>query len=79
MTGVAHRPGVGRARAPRRGSAGHGYRIEHLSPLKRGMFVSGITELGTPILLLHGLADNHSRRSFFNSANGPVFSRMSWR
>ena len=48
------------ARAPRRGSAGHGYRIEHLSPLKRGMFVSGITELGTPILLLHGLADNHS-------------------
>src|SRR5699024_9760032 len=48
------------ARSPRRGPVGHGYRIEHLSPLKRGMLVSGVTELGTPILLLHGFADNHS-------------------
>lgn len=48
------------ARKPRRGAVGHGYRIEHLSPLKRGMLVSGVAELGTPILLLHGLADNHS-------------------
>ncbi|MGO1165615.1 MAG: lipase family alpha/beta hydrolase [Janibacter sp.] len=47
-------------RPPRRGTGGHGYRIEHLSPLKRSMLVSGVTELGTPILLLHGLADNHS-------------------
>lgn len=47
-------------RPPRRGAVGHGYRIEHLSPLKRGMLVSGVTELGTPTLLLHGLADNHS-------------------
>lgn len=48
------------ARRPRRGPVGQGYRIEHLSPMQRGMFVSGVTELGTPILLLHGLADNHS-------------------
>src|SRR5699024_4880931 len=47
------------ARRPRRGPVGQGYRIEHLSPMQRGMFVSGVTELGTPILLLHGLADNH--------------------
>lgn len=48
------------ARTPPRGAVGHGYRIEHLSPVQRGMYVSGVTELGTPILLLHGLADNHS-------------------
>lgn len=48
------------ARRPHRGPVGQGYRIEHLSPMQRGMFVSGVTELGTPILLLHGLADNHS-------------------
>lgn len=48
------------ARTPRRGTAGHGYRVEHLSPLKRGMLAAGVTELGTPILLLHGFADNHS-------------------
>lgn len=47
-------------RAPRRGGPRHGYRIEPLSPVQRGMLVSGVTEVGTPILLLHGFADNHS-------------------
>lgn len=47
-------------RRPRHGPVGHGYRIEPMSPVQRGMFVSGVTELGTPILLLHGFADNHS-------------------
>lgn len=47
-------------RAPRRGGDRHGYRIEHLSPVQRGMLVNGVTEVGTPILLLHGYADNHS-------------------
>lgn len=48
------------ARAPRRGSPRHGYRVEHLNPVQRGMLVNAVTEVGTPILLLHGLADNHS-------------------
>lgn len=48
------------ARAPRRGGPRHGYRIEHLSPVQRGMLVNAVTEVGTPILLLHGFADNHS-------------------
>lgn len=48
------------ARAPRRGLPRHGYRIEPLSPVQRSMLVSGVTEVGTPILLLHGFADNHS-------------------
>lgn len=48
------------AMAPKRGSAGHRYRIEHLSPVQRGRVVTGVAESGTPILLLHGMADNHS-------------------
>lgn len=48
------------ARPPRRGVEGHGYRIENLPPLQRGMVASGVAESGTPILLVHGMADNHS-------------------
>ncbi len=47
-------------RAPKRGLVGHTYSLEHLTPLQRGMHVAAGTELGTPILLLHGFADNHS-------------------
>lgn len=47
-------------RPPRRGTEGHGYRIENLPPLQRGMVASGFVESGTPILLVHGMADNHS-------------------
>lgn len=48
------------ALAPKRGTGTHQYRIEHLSPLQRGRMVHGIAESGTPILLVHGMADNHS-------------------
>jgi pimeloyl-ACP methyl ester carboxylesterase len=39
---------------------GHGYRIEHLPPLQRGLVISDIVAAGTPILLVHGLIDNRS-------------------
>jgi pimeloyl-ACP methyl ester carboxylesterase len=38
----------------------HGYRIEHLGPVQRGLVISDIEAAGTPILLLHGMADNRS-------------------
>ena len=38
----------------------HGYRIEHLAPVQRGLVISDIEAAGTPILLLHGMADNRS-------------------
>lgn len=65
-------------RAPRRGTEGHGYRMEHLSPVQRGMLVS-VAEAGTPILLLHGMADNHSiftllRRSLLRRGFSRVFA-----
>lgn len=67
------------ARAPRRGGPRHGYRIEHLSPVQRGRLVTDVTEAGTPILLLHGMADNHSiftllRRGLLRRGFSRVFS-----
>lgn len=68
------------ARAPRRGGVGHGYRIEHLTPRQRGMVLAGgVSELGTPILLLHGFADNHSifalmRRGLLRRGFSQVFA-----
>ncbi|MEO7234103.1 MAG: alpha/beta fold hydrolase [Lapillicoccus sp.] len=38
----------------------HGYRIEHLGPVQRGLAISNLEAAGTPILLLHGMADNRS-------------------
>src|SRR3954451_4187507 len=38
----------------------HGYRIEHLPPVQRGLVISDIEAAGTPILLVHGMADNRS-------------------
>jgi pimeloyl-ACP methyl ester carboxylesterase len=38
----------------------HGYRIEHLGPVQRGLVISDIEAAGTPILLIHGMADNRS-------------------
>jgi pimeloyl-ACP methyl ester carboxylesterase len=38
----------------------HGYRIEHLGPVQRGLVISDIEAAGTPILLVHGMADNRS-------------------
>ena len=37
-----------------------GYRIEHLGPVQRGLVISDIEAAGTPILLVHGMADNRS-------------------
>jgi pimeloyl-ACP methyl ester carboxylesterase len=67
------------ARAPRRGGPRNGYRIEHLSPVQRGRLVTDVTEAGTPILLLHGMADNHSifallRRGLLRRGFSRVFS-----
>lgn len=44
----------------RAGKPGHGYRIEHLPPVQRGLVISNLEAAGTPILLLHGMADNRS-------------------
>jgi pimeloyl-ACP methyl ester carboxylesterase len=38
----------------------HGYRVEHLPPVQRGLVVSDVEAAGTPILLVHGMVDNHS-------------------
>lgn len=38
----------------------HGYRIEHLPPVQRGLLVSDVEAAGTPILLVHGMVDNRS-------------------
>jgi pimeloyl-ACP methyl ester carboxylesterase len=38
----------------------HGYRLEHLAPVQRGLVISDIEAAGTPILLVHGMADNRS-------------------
>ncbi len=39
---------------------GHGYRIEHLPPVQRGLVIHDVEAAGTPILLVHGLIDNRS-------------------
>src|SRR5580765_1556145 len=38
----------------------HGYGIEHLPPVQRGLLISDLEAAGTPILLVHGLVDNRS-------------------
>ena len=37
-----------------------GYSIEHLPPVQRGLVISNVEAAGTPILLVHGMADNRS-------------------
>ena len=37
-----------------------GYRVEHLPPIQRGLLISDVEAAGTPILLVHGMADNRS-------------------
>ncbi len=46
--------------AARTPQTAHGYRIEHLPPVQRGLVISNVEAAGTPILLVHGLVDNHS-------------------
>ena len=38
----------------------HGYRVEHLPPIQRGLVISDVEAAGTPILLIHGMVDNRS-------------------
>jgi pimeloyl-ACP methyl ester carboxylesterase len=38
----------------------HAYRVEHLPPVQRGLVISDVEAAGTPILLVHGMADNRS-------------------
>ena len=37
-----------------------GYRVAHLPPTQRGMVINNMEAAGTPILLIHGMADNRS-------------------
>lgn len=37
-----------------------GYRIEDLAPVQRGLAIHDVEAAGTPILLVHGMADNRS-------------------
>ncbi|WP_427383709.1 esterase/lipase family protein [Janibacter sp. G56] len=42
-------------------ATGHrGYRVEDLTPSQRGLLIADVEAAGTPILLLHGMIDNHS-------------------
>ena len=39
---------------------GHGYGIEGLRPVQRGLMIGDVEAAGTPILLVHGMIDNRS-------------------
>lgn len=43
-----------------RRDAAHGYRLEHLPPVQRGLLIGDVVAAGTPILLVHGMVDNRS-------------------
>jgi pimeloyl-ACP methyl ester carboxylesterase len=42
------------------GNAGHGYSVERLPPIQRGLVIGDVEATGTPILLVHGMIDNRS-------------------
>jgi Palmitoyl protein thioesterase len=42
------------------GQEGHGYSIEGLPPMQRGLVIGDVEAAGTPILLVHGMIDNRS-------------------
>ncbi|MFC7486480.1 esterase/lipase family protein [Knoellia sp. CPCC 206453] len=57
----------------------HGYRIEHLAPVQRGLLISHLEAAGTPILLVHGFIDNRSiftllRRGLTRRGFGSVYA-----
>ncbi|KGN32902.1 lipase [Knoellia sinensis KCTC 19936] len=57
----------------------HGYRIEHLAPVQRGLLISHLEAAGTPILLVHGLIDNRSiftllRRGLTRRGFGSIYA-----
>jgi len=39
---------------------GHGYSVEGLPPIQRGLVIGDFEAAGTPILLVHGMIDNRS-------------------
>jgi pimeloyl-ACP methyl ester carboxylesterase len=41
-------------------SEGHGYSLEDLPPVQRGLVIGDVEAAGTPILLVHGMVDNRS-------------------
>lgn len=59
--------------------AGHGYSVEELSPVQRGLLIGDVEAAGTPILLVHGMIDNRSifallRRGLVRRGFGRVVS-----
>ena len=40
--------------------SGHGYSLEDLPPVQRGLVIGDVEASGTPILLVHGMVDNRS-------------------
>lgn len=57
----------------------HGYRIEHLAPVQRGLLISNVEAAGTPILLVHGVVDNRSiftllRRGLTRRGFGSIYA-----
>ena len=42
------------------GNEGHGYSVEGLPPMQRGLVIGDVEAAGTPILLVHGMIDNRS-------------------
>jgi len=42
------------------GYEGHGYSVEKLPPMQRGLVIGDVEAAGTPILLVHGMIDNRS-------------------
>lgn len=59
-THVWHYPwGLGNEHVTPRGSYAH-HRTDRLSPSQRGLIVSDLSAAATPVLLVHGIADNRS-------------------
>ena len=46
--------------ADRRQGEAHGYSVSELPPVQRGLVIGDVEAAGTPILLVHGMADNRS-------------------
>jgi hypothetical protein len=42
------------------GYDGHGYSVQQLPPIQRGLVIGDVEAAGTPILLVHGMIDNRS-------------------
>ena len=65
---------LGAASAATARDSQHGYRVEHLPPVQRGLLISDVEAAGTPILLVHGMVDNRS--IFTLLRRGPAPARV---